>query len=91
MRQVRDEGVTGSSAYILTTSEVQQSQRGEPLHVGQAAIRQLTTAWTQTHTHTHRCQELLSPTLTMQLLSNQDTKHLNFPVQMLYVSWKNGP
>lgn len=48
MGQVRDEGVTGPSADALTASEVQQSQRGETLQVGQTAIRQLTATWTQT-------------------------------------------
>lgn len=41
--QVRDEGVAGSSADALTASEVQQSQRGETLHIGQTAVCQLTT------------------------------------------------
>lgn len=43
--QVRDEGVTDSSANVLTASEVQQSQRGETLQVGQTAVGKLTTAW----------------------------------------------
>lgn len=46
--QVRDEGVTGPSADALTASEVQQSQRGETLQVGQTAICQLTATWRQT-------------------------------------------
>ena len=51
--QVRDEGVTGSSTDSLTASEVQQSQRGETLQVGQTAVRQLTAAYTHTHKGTH--------------------------------------
>ncbi len=52
MGQVRDEGVTGSSTDALTASEVQQSQRGETLQVGQTAVCQLTTTWTHGHRQT---------------------------------------
>lgn len=48
MGQVGDEGVTASSADVLTASEVQQSQRGEALQVGQTAVCQLTATWTDT-------------------------------------------
>lgn len=54
--QVRDEGVASSSADAFTASEVQQSQRGETLQVGQTAVSQLTTTWRDVQTD--RSQEL---------------------------------
>ena len=53
MGQVRDEGVTDSSADASTASEVQKSQTGQTLQGGQTAVCQLTAAWTHTHTHTY--------------------------------------
>ncbi len=47
--QVRDEGVAGSSADAFTTSEVQQSQRGQTLQVGQTAVCELAATWTDRH------------------------------------------
>lgn len=46
MGQVGDEGIAASSADVLTASEVQQSQRGEALQVGQTAVCQLTATCT---------------------------------------------
>lgn len=67
--QVRDEGVTGASADAFTASEVQQSQRGQTLQVGQTAVCQLTATWT--HRHRDRSQELLSfnPNFRVRLVS----------------------
>lgn len=48
--QVGDEGFTGPSADALTASEVQQSQRGETLQVGQTTVCKLTAAWVDRQT-----------------------------------------
>lgn len=45
VRQVWHEGIAGLPTDAFTASQVQQSQRGETLQVGQADIRQLTTTW----------------------------------------------
>lgn len=58
--QVRNEGVAGPSADALTASEVQQSQRGEALQVGQTAISQLAATWTQADGQLSVCLTVLS-------------------------------